>query len=89
MDVPCLVVNRDLECRGVFSDAPTAIACVDEEGVLRFVNDRPSASDPGRVGAVDDGDGASDPFIGKDDIDILFSLNRSLTFRVRLLCLIL
>ena len=79
MDVSCLVVNRDLECRGVFGDAPTAIAAFDEEGVLRFVNDSPAAANPGGVGAGDDGDGTSDPFIGEDGVDIPCSLNRGFT----------
>ena len=82
VDVPCLIVIRDLECRGVFGDAPTAIARVDEEGVLRFVNDRPCPPDPAGVGAGDDGDGSSDPFISEDGVVIHDSLNRSLSLGV-------
>jgi hypothetical protein len=79
VDVHWLVVDHDLEGRCVFGDAPTAIAGFDEEGVLRFVNDRPAASNPCGVGAGDDGNGASDPFIGEDEVVIFDSLNRNLT----------
>jgi hypothetical protein len=77
--ISCVVLNRDLACRGVFGDAPTANAAFDEEGVLRFVNDSPAAANPGGVGAGDDGDGTSDPFIGEDGVDIPCSLNRGFT----------
>ena len=70
VNVHWFVLNRDLEGRGVFGDAPSAIAGVDEEGVLRLIDDDPGASNPCWVGAGCDGDGTSDPLIAEDGVVI-------------------
>ena len=61
-----MIVKR--ECRGLLCDSFLFLACFDEEGMVCLIDDESGAIHPGRIGALDDGDGSADEFIAKDRV---------------------